>query len=131
VSRVGFAVEADRTVRVEIDLPNADGNLRPGMIGRATLRLGAGPADAVRVPARSFFQLPEDQVVGDAKWAVYVYRDGRARLTPVRIDYQTDKEAEVRSGLKADDVVVEDLNSLGSLDGRQEVPVVGNVPEGK
>jgi RNA polymerase sigma factor (sigma-70 family) len=45
VSRIGY-VEDPRTatMRVEIDLPNPDGNFRPGMTGTATLRLDTPPA---------------------------------------------------------------------------------------
>jgi multidrug resistance efflux pump len=45
VSRIGY-VEDPRTatMRVEIDLPNPDGNFRPGMTGTATLQLGKPPA---------------------------------------------------------------------------------------
>jgi HlyD family secretion protein len=138
VARAGFTVAPDRTIRVEIDVPNPDGNLRPGMVGEARLRLGAGPAGALRIPRQAAWELGKEMAVGDARWAVYVYRDGKARLTPVRSDYQVGDEIEVLSGLKADDLVVGDLDSLRVLilsDGhgplRPEVPVQGKPPESK
>ena len=38
--------------------------------------------------------------------AVYVYRNGKVCLTPVRVGYSSEKEVEITSGLTADDVVV-------------------------
>jgi multidrug efflux pump subunit AcrA (membrane-fusion protein) len=46
VSRVGFAEDPKtRTMRVEVDVPNPDGKLRPGMYGTATLKLGKGSGE--------------------------------------------------------------------------------------
>jgi RNA polymerase sigma factor (sigma-70 family) len=47
VSRVGFAEDPKTaTMRAEIDVPNPDGRLRPGMTGTAVLKLGKAPAEA-------------------------------------------------------------------------------------
>jgi multidrug efflux pump subunit AcrA (membrane-fusion protein) len=130
VSRVGFELHPqERGMRAEIDVPNPGGELRPNMLGMARLRFGTGPEDSVRVPARSVFRLPAERVVGEAKWGVYVYRDGKARLMAVRSDYDNGDEFEIRSGLTADDLVVADLHSLGSQGGRvDEIPVRGEPP---
>lgn len=42
----------------------------------------------------------------DGGWAVFRIQDGRARLTPVTVGALTDREVEVRQGLKAGDRVV-------------------------
>jgi HlyD family secretion protein len=57
-------------------------------------------SDVVKVPTSALFRQNTD-------WAVYRLDDGQARLTPVRIDHQTDREAEVVSGLAEGTLVVE------------------------
>jgi len=42
----------------------------------------------------------------DGGWAVFKLADGRARLTPIQVGALTDREAEVRAGLKAGEQVV-------------------------
>jgi HlyD family secretion protein len=121
VARVGFAVDPpNRTVRAEIDLPNPKGAIRPGMSASVTLKLGKGPADALRVPAGAVVGLREVGP-GQETDAVYVYRNGKARLTPVRVSYRDVREAEVVSGLTAEDFVVTDPKEL--LPKGIEVPV--------
>ena len=46
--------------------------------------------------------------LGDEKTnrAVYVYRDGKAHLTPVRVGYKDGKEAEVLSGVTIKDCII-------------------------
>jgi RND family efflux transporter MFP subunit len=106
VGRVGFAVDPKtRTMRAEIDVPNAKGEIRPGMFGQVTLNCGKGPAGALRVPASAVIS-PPDVKPGEPDKAVYVYRDRKARLTPVRVSYRNLDEFEITSGLTADDLVV-------------------------
>jgi RND family efflux transporter MFP subunit len=118
VSRVGFAVDPKTgTMRAEIDLPNRDGKIRPGMFGNASIRM-KGPAEALRVPTTALIYLKGSQP------AVYVYRDGKARLTQVKEVKVTWSEsnrgmAEITSGLTADDQVVSDPKGLSG----DEVPV--------
>ena len=112
VARVGFAVEPPHgTVRAEIDLTNPKGIIRPGMTGEVSVKLGKGPADAVRVPAGAVIQVTPARK-GDPGTAVYIYKDGKARLTPVRVGYQDEKEVEVAAGLSAADLVVADPKGL-------------------
>jgi RND family efflux transporter MFP subunit len=120
VARVG--VMADRhtgTVRMEIDLPNPKGGARPGMTGTVTLNLGKGPADALRVPWAALVTLPPNPV--GSEMAVYVYKGGKARLTPVRLGTQDAKEIEVLSGLNKDDLVVADPKGLAGKEVDVEV----------
>src|SRR5262249_17133499 len=124
LARVGFAVDpTTQTVRAEIVVPNPEQKLRPGMAGGVTLRLGKGPADAVRVPAIAVVRR-NDGAEGTMT-GVYVYRDGKARLTPVRVGYSNSREAEIVSGLKADDRVVADPAGLEGAEG----PVAGEPPK--
>ncbi len=51
---------------------------------------------------------------GDLDTGVYVYKQGKARLTPVRVGHRDGKEAEVLSGLTGEDLVVADPKGLGA-----------------
>ena len=52
-------------------------------------------------------KVPLGALVGSGEgWAVYRIVDGRARLTPVIVGAMTDREAEIRGGLRASDPVV-------------------------
>lgn len=105
IARLGFALEPNnRTMRVEIDVANPKGDIRPGMFATVIVKLGKGPGDALRVPKGAVVSVL-DAKTGDAIKAVYVYRNGKARLTPVRVSYWSEKEAEIASGLTAEDVV--------------------------
>jgi RND family efflux transporter MFP subunit len=90
-----------RLMRVEIDLPNPDGKLRQGMYGRVSITLDQAPRDAVTVPSSC--------LVGKAdkgEGAVYVVREGKAYLTPVRVGMDNGIQAEVLKGLAPDEEVV-------------------------
>lgn len=118
VARVGFALDpTTRSMRAEVDIPNQGGRLRPGMTGNVTLRLGKGPADALRVPATAV--APRSGLPRGMTHRVYVYRDGRARLTPVRTGYANGGEVEVVAGLTVEDQVVADPRGLQG----EDVPV--------
>jgi HlyD family secretion protein len=64
--------------------------------GRVVLRR---EPDALKVPLGAL-------VRKDGGWAVFRIAEGRARLTPIQVGALTDREAEVRSGLKAGDRLV-------------------------
>lgn len=115
LSRVGFAVEpGSGAVHTEIVLPNPEEKVRPGMTGAVTLKLGDEPAGALRVPASALFEGTGPK--GAHFVAVYVYKNGKARLTPVKVSYANDTEREVSSGLTADDLVVTDPKALIPVD---------------
>src|SRR5262249_33595856 len=107
VSRVGFALDPKtRTMRAEIDVPNPNQQLRPGMFGTATLHLRKPAPGAVRLPASCLVAAP------GGKKAVYVVRGGKARRTEVQLGEEDRKEVEVLSGLKPADLVVTDPKGL-------------------
>jgi RND family efflux transporter MFP subunit len=111
VSRIAYAEDpTTRTMRTEIDLPNADMHLRPGMWGQASIQLQDGNSAALRIPQASLVRMPEEK--GRLVFGVYVVRDGRAILTRVRLGRSTREEAEVLSGLKPEDRVVADPKGL-------------------
>ncbi|MBP3953933.1 efflux RND transporter periplasmic adaptor subunit [Gemmata sp. G18] len=112
ISRIGFAVDPKTSLmRVEVDIPAASNDIRPGMYGIVTLNFAKGPADALRVPISAVVGIPQEKPE-DSDRAVYVYRNGKARLTPVRVSYQNEKEVEITSGLTADDLVVTNARGL-------------------
>jgi RND family efflux transporter MFP subunit len=92
---------ATRTMRTEVDVKNTDGKLRHGMYGRATLILGKGSDGALRVPSAALFGKAE----GGAG-SIRVVRDGKIRVLPVKYTLDNGVEAEIVSGLNADDHVV-------------------------
>jgi len=103
----GAEDQATRTMRVEIDLPNPKGELRPGMFAKVTVNLQH--LDHALV-------LPSGCLQGETKEGkghVYVVRNGHAVLTPVRIGADNGVVFEVLAGLKADDDVVR--NYSGTL----------------
>jgi RND family efflux transporter MFP subunit len=108
ISRIqGSEDQATRTMRIEIDLPNPTGELRPGMFARVDVNL--------QHVARALV-LPSGCLVGEAKegqGAVYVVRAGKAVLTPVRIGVDNGVVLEVLSGLAPNDDVVR--NYSGTL----------------
>jgi RND family efflux transporter MFP subunit len=107
VSRIGVVEDENRQMRVEIDVPNPKGLLRPGMFAQATIHLGKGPAGALGIPRSALIGM------GDGNLGVYVIRDGKAHRTPVELsnDRGGDKVA-VLSGLKPTDSVVIDPKGL-------------------
>lgn len=106
VARVGYEVDpTTHSMRVEVDVPNVRGEIRPGMHATVTLTLGKGPADALRVPISA---VVTRVTTGAAKsvTGVYVYCNGRVRLTAVQFGTRDGTEAEVLSGLTVEDRVV-------------------------
>ena len=76
VSRTAEALEpSSRTLRVEIDLPNPDRRLRPGLYVNA--RISAEMPKAWVLPAGAVVKQAEQVVV-------FLYRDGKAVRVPVR-----------------------------------------------
>ncbi len=110
LSRIGFAVDPKtHTMRVEVDVPNPEQRLRPGMYGVATVHLQKGPAQALRVPADSV-------VMHAGEEAVYVVRGGKAHRVAVGVGYSNGTETEILSGLQSEDLVVTNPTGLkGSI----------------
>ncbi len=108
VTAVSFVVDptAD-SVSAEIELPNPSERIRPGMSSTIRLVLRKTPTNEVRLPAGALISTPV--TVGEERWdtAVYVYRNGKARFTPVKVSYSNRTECEISSGLKVGDLVVD------------------------
>ena len=99
VTRTGWDLGANRTLRTELDIPNPSGTLRPGMYATAHIVLQESP-DALVVPLSA--------VVRDGpKTACWVVRDSKAMRVPIIIGIQVGNEIAVASGLNGDEQVVQ------------------------
>ena len=103
--------EATRTILVRARVDNPGGQLRPGMFARVTVALGERP-NAVLVPEQAVVPMGDE---------AFVYRvvDGKAVMVKVVIGQRRGGEAEVVSGLTADDTVV----TAGQMKIRDGAPV--------
>ena len=100
LARVARAEDAERMMRVEIDLPNPKDLLFDGMYGKAIITLGRD-AKSFAVPASAVVEH-----MGHSGGAVFVVRDGIARRTEIKIGGDNGTQAEILSGLGPDDLVV-------------------------
>jgi multidrug efflux pump subunit AcrA (membrane-fusion protein) len=90
---------ATRTMDTEVDVPNPDGSLVPGMYAEVHLHLANHPA-ALSVPIDAVDGL------GTSVQQVYVVRDGILHLAVVQVGLQTASRVEILSGLSSGDKVV-------------------------
>jgi membrane fusion protein (multidrug efflux system) len=135
VSRIGYAFDANQTMKVEIDIPNAKEEIRPGMNGKTTIHLRAR-ANSVRVPvsclnSRHLFGPGDPGKVGlpfGRQFGVYIVREGKAYWSEVKTGVRTENEVEILTGLKATDTILLDARQLG----KDEVPLkIDDKNEGK
>ena len=110
----------EKTMRVEIDLPNGPndpsrGRIRPGMYGLATITLQPA-SDRLTIPSACL----TDQV-DDTRAHVYVIREGKAHLVAVSTGADNGIRVEIISGLSADDRVV--VNPTAVAEGQAVTPV--------
>ncbi|MDQ3623901.1 MAG: efflux RND transporter periplasmic adaptor subunit [Verrucomicrobiota bacterium] len=100
VTRFSHALdEVTRTMLVEIDLPNEDRELRPGMY--AIIKLGVEQhADALLIPAEALVM---------EKTAAFVFKfvDGKAKKTPVTLGFNDGANVELLKGVEpAEQIIV-------------------------
>jgi RND family efflux transporter MFP subunit len=101
VSRTAFALDP-LGLRVEIDVPNPELQLRPGMSGMVAIQLAKEP-QALFVPLSAL----------SANWdAVYVVRDGKAYRVLIAEPNQMGGRVRIPSGLKLSDLVVQNAKGL-------------------
>lgn len=99
VSRISWSLsKSTKTMWAEIDVPNADRKIRPGMLARVRLNLEAHE-NALVLPAAAL-------VTEKRKSFVYVVKDGKARKTPITVGVDDGIEFEVKEGLREGDEVV-------------------------
>ncbi len=100
VSRSSDAVQmSTRTMTTEVDVPNADGSLVPGMYAEVHLHLANHPA-ALSVP------LDAVDGLGTTVQQTYVVRNGVVHLVTVTVGLQTARRVEILSGLNRGDKVI-------------------------
>jgi RND family efflux transporter MFP subunit len=115
VSRISWALDPKtRTIRVEIDIPNPEGRLRPGLYAYATV-VAEEHAAVLTVPSTAI-------VEEGGKARCVVVADGKAARRPVVLGLNDGTRAEVVSGLSGDESVVK-ANAVSLADG-QPVQVV-------
>jgi RND family efflux transporter MFP subunit len=100
IARLSGAIDpATRTMLAEIDLPNVDGRIRPGLYGQVRLTLERREASLALPAAAVQFR--------DGAAFVFVAAAGDvARRTPVQIGLNVDGWVEIRGGLHGDERVV-------------------------
>ncbi len=99
VTRTSWALGANRTLRTELDLPNPNGMLRPGMYATAHILLKE---------RANVYVLPRSAISGEGKQAsCWVVKGGRAVRTPITLGLQVGNDVEVASGLSGDELVVQ------------------------
>lgn len=100
IARYADAVQmATRTMDTEVDVPNADGSLVPGMYAEVHLHLADRPA-ALSVP------LDAVDGLGTSVQQAYVVRCGVVHLVTVNVGLQTPNRVEILSGLQQGDNVI-------------------------
>ena len=98
VTRTAWVSGPNRTLHTELDLPNRDGVLRPGMYATAHVVLRQRPHALV---------LPATAVVREGSRAYcWLVRDGRAARVPIGVGLQVDSDVEVTGGLHGDELVI-------------------------
>jgi RND family efflux transporter MFP subunit len=99
VTRFAYALDpATRTMLTEIEIPNPDGRLRPGMYASVQIELER-KADALLVPVQAL-------AVEKAGSFVFTIADGKARKVPVRAGFNDGVNAEIREGLSPGEAVI-------------------------
>jgi RND family efflux transporter MFP subunit len=124
VTRTSWALDsATRTLLAEIDVPNADDALRPGLYAYVTI---------VAEEHKDALTLPTTAIVKEAgKSYCVVVASGRARRKEIKVGLVDGKRSEVLSGVDSGDEVVE--ANPGSLADGQPVekgPSLGGIQKG-
>jgi HlyD family secretion protein len=116
VSRIAWALDPKtRTIRVEVDIPNPGGNLRPGLYVYATIVVEEH-RDVITLPSTAVFR---DQ---DQDFCVIVV-DGKALRRPITIGLSDGALTEIVSGLEGDAAVSVVKASAASLTDGQPVQI--------
>lgn len=96
----GALDESTRTIMVEVDVPNPEGNLLPGMFGQATIDLE---------PSKSRIMLPANAVRFDEVGRSYVYvvnGSNQIDVVEVKTGLDSGEQIEITSGLTGSERVV-------------------------
>jgi RND family efflux transporter MFP subunit len=91
--------DATRTMHTEVDIPNKDNQLIPGLYAEATLTLNRSP-NALTIPVQAIDRESNRTTVA------IVNAQGRVEIRPVTIGMETESEVEIVSGLSEGDRVI-------------------------
>jgi RND family efflux transporter MFP subunit len=116
VTRVANALQpGTRTLLTEVDVPNPDGTLQPGVYGTVELKIPR-PAPAMIVPASAI-------IFNQNGMQVAVVENGVAHLRKIAITTDSGTEVEVNEGVKdGDEVILQPPVNLADGDKVQIVP---------
>jgi membrane fusion protein (multidrug efflux system) len=115
VTRASWSLDkSNRSLRAEIDLPNTDGKLRPGMYAKVDILLDQ---------RNDVLTLPMTAIVRDGSVTYcYLIESGKIDRKKIELGLRSGADVEVRSGLSADQLVV--LARADSLVQGQSVEVI-------
>ena len=99
ITRTSWALGPNRTLRTEVDIPNPNGLLRPGMYATAEIVLQQRP-NAIALPAAAIIR-------AGTQASCYCVENGRAVQKAITLGLQVGDEVEVTAGLRGDEVVVQ------------------------
>jgi membrane fusion protein, multidrug efflux system len=114
---------ATRTLLVEIDLPNDQRMLQPGMFVSVALELERHP-QALLLPPSAIAQVP-----GTTRSSVFVVKNGTVRMMPVMTGIDDGMGIEIMEGLSEEDEVVV-VGKTGLKDGTPVRASPYNLPSG-
>ena len=107
--------QASHTFPVEINIPNSDSRIRPGMFARVNINLGTN--EGILVPDASVMKQ-----TGSNDRHVFVIKDGKADKKAITIGQHLGGYYEVISGVEAGDEIV--VAGASRLSDKQEVEVI-------
>jgi RND family efflux transporter MFP subunit len=117
VARTAASIDAsNRTMQVEVQLPNSDGALLPGAF--VNVELAAAPSGALTVPSNALLFRSQGTLVAKVDAA------GTVTLQPVRIGRNYGESVEILDGLAGNETLV--LNPSDSLAQGDKVQVVAD-----
>ena len=99
VSRTAWGLDqSNRSLRIEIDVPNTDRLLRPGMYASVTIALDQR-TDVVVLPLTAIVRKEETVVC-------CIVKDNKIDIRPIVLGLRSGPEVEILSGLQPGEVVV-------------------------
>lgn len=115
IARTAWILDSSsRTLRTEIDLPNEDGKLRPGMYAYAKLKV-AERKDALSLPKGAILTV-------EGQSYCYTIDDGKVVRAPLETGIRAGDDVEIVSGLSGNELVI-GVNATAFREG-QPVEVV-------
>ncbi len=111
VTRTAWILDSgSRTLRTEIDIPNEDGKLRPGMYAYAKLKV-AERKDALALPKSAVMTVDGRSI------CFTINKDGQVVRTPLETGIRADDDVEIIGGLLGDEQVI-GVNAAAFRDGQ-------------